>query len=1032
MYLYQFSLLFILVYPYNPGLSTVHDLTTDPGLYNMASVHTPQGSADTHAPLSSEALVGLLMEYCNKQIRENAKIERDYAKELTNDKIEIVTKGFVDGIALISNAIKIHSTSCDDKIAALELKMDTLNKYFEENLLSTQNNLIPNVKKPSTVKNCSVCVKNPNLPIDTSAAYGHSPHFHCSSCKTVYQSVRELYYHQCIPSSDTHLPGCWRCGKTFEDEAHLQVHITEGHVDDVRAPCVPCEQAFRLISRQGEHTTPSHVYPDIPKNVANLRIPTSLDHAEHTVANCSHCDKTSQNQRNLSIHELNHVNHTGIQSSTPNYRQNVLPPMNIYDSVLQEEQMVCTTQPYFECNICSKILASTEDMNSHVQIHHDQYLLFPSSGPIMTPSTETHEHQSDVYSAMDHQDSNQHTISMLHCSKCEFTCYSMRYLNVHLQNHASCSDSGPSTLELSDIQQVDGNDSLMPDTSIIQTPVQPQHDPNRPSPDPTIISTGTSAISSRSQDIQHLYTLNHVNQAKKLLENTSRPEFSIKFSNPQTILGVQHPTSVSVDCNSGVYMTAIKPALQAIYIGWQTDILSTLIVCEDMSDRTDLSGRKVCTKIVLFMTEKESPNLKNKVVLHFYHTSCTLLAQGSSVMSCGTCSPVWLVKNFLEPLATTHSAQNRDIIAAVNTNIRQSAQSATFCCGKCNEWINPSATHPKDQELTCSKCQVLFHKRCTDRRDATRYWKKNPWYCPSCIRGTVPPGNEAPLHVSLHDNQNDQNRTVLNPSAVTFSPLSAVQSSSHSPVGVPIQPPPSVSLPSPGPGAPQVQSSISATQTQITETRCIPSLCTPVTTVISATASISDSTTVATNSGTAVSHASVRSTHSQVLPKFPATSSRQRSSNITNCDPELEFQKTALSACRSTISQQEAELKRLAESLDIRNKRIMQLEAQVGHASEFISARSAPQTQDISEVSLKSLSDKISDLTRRLERIDHHSPANNIVINTCQSGSQHARQHSSTQTNNITENISATQESPALSETGQDFTNLANTSQTTL
>ena len=110
----------------------------------------------------------------------------------------------------------------------------------------------------------------------------------------------------------------------------------------------------------------------------------------------------------------------------------------------------------------------------------------------------------------------------------------------------------------------------------------------------------------------------------------------------------------------------------------------------------------------------------------------------------------------------------------------------------------------------------------------------------------------------------------------------------------------------------------------------------------------------------------------------------------------------------------------------------MQLEAQVGHASEFILARSAPQTQDISEVSLKLLSDKISDLTRRLERIDHHSPANNIVINTCQSGSQHARQHSSTQTDNITENISATEESPALSETSQDFTDLANTSQTTL
>ena len=77
----------------------------------------------------------------------------------------------------------------------------------------------------------------------------------------------------------------------------------------------------------------------------------------------------------------------------------------------------------------------------------------------------------------------------------------------------------------------------------------------------------------------------------------------------------------------------------------------------------------------------------------------------------------------------------------------------------------------------------------------------------------------------------------------------------------------------------------------------------------------------------------------QVLPKFPSTSSRQRSSNVNLGAPELEFLRTTLSSCRSNISQQEAEIKRLHENIDIRNKRIAQLETQIGHASDYVSAR---------------------------------------------------------------------------------------------
>ena len=80
----------------------------------------------------------------------------------------------------------------------------------------------------------------------------------------------------------------------------------------------------------------------------------------------------------------------------------------------------------------------------------------------------------------------------------------------------------------------------------------------------------------------------------------------------------------------------------------------------------------------------------------------------------------------------------------------------------------------------------------------------------------------------------------------------------------------------------------------------------------------------------------------QILPKFPSNASCQRTSNVPVSNPEAEFQQTALDSCRSTIAQQEADLKRLNETLDLRNKRIMQLDGQVGAATNYIASRDTP------------------------------------------------------------------------------------------
>ena len=113
-------------------------------------------------------------------------------------------------------------------------------------------------------------------------------------------------------------------------------------------------------------------------------------------------------------------------------------------------------------------------------------------------------------------------------------------------------------------------------------------------------------------------------------------------------------------------------------------------------------------------------------------------------------------------------------------------------------------------------------------------------------------------------------------------------------------------------------------------------------------------------------------------------------------NPEHEFLNTALTACRSTISQQETEIKRLKESLDIRNKRITQLEQQIGHASKLFSART-PGT-DTSD-SMAAVCDKLDYLTEKLSSVPAGHPPNSIVINTCHGHDvQASKQHIATQT----------------------------------
>ena len=107
-------------------------------------------------------------------------------------------------------------------------------------------------------------------------------------------------------------------------------------------------------------------------------------------------------------------------------------------------------------------------------------------------------------------------------------------------------------------------------------------------------------------------------------------------------------------------------------------------------------------------------------------------------------------------------------------------------------------------------------------------------------------------------------------------------------------------------------------------------------------------------------------------------------------EPEKEFHKAALDACRSTIVQQEADLKRLNESLDIRNKTIMQLESQVGVAKSYLASRDPSPPGNIPTAITDQLTSLCTSLnlllTKMISTSEHLSPktqAVNVYNTTC-------------------------------------------------
>ena len=250
---------------------------------------------------------------------------------------------------------------------------------------------------------------------------------------------------------------------------------------------------------------------------------------------------------------------------------------------------------------------------------------------------------------------------------------------------------------------------------------------------------------------------------------------------------------------------------------------------------------------------------------------------------------------------------------------------STWSCGECNSHLNPGATQVKDQPLACNNCQKIFHKRCTNRKGVKGIgWNKTPRFCPACLASNISEVGNSTISDSLQ---------LASPSPSSLASISQPTNSRLA----------STSLPQ---GSSSITTLSTARQNPVTS---VPP--DDATETVPLTRDKDDP----------------RNTDQP--QRFPSNAIRQRKSNIAVLEPEKEFQKATIDACRSTITQQEAELKRLKESLDIRNGKIMQLESQVGLATSHLSRRDECPKDSNSRTVTDQLSATLSSLNLLLSKL---------------------------------------------------------------
>ena len=878
----------------------VHCLHSQSSLVNLFS-HTPRSHEqdmenilagteyehlDPRTTLSNKDLVKLLMEYCNKRVDAHKKeVEKKVEEHLnaeskhTNDMLTLIVNGLGQKIENVANTLAKHSTATAEKFEDSDLKQETVWSYQEQ--------LMNNLKLG--LQDTLHSVKN---DMKFLSAEIHS----CQPCISTIHSSNTLRQH----IQDKHVVvqpfKCTMCSETFHDADQLNLHVSEHAATQLQplllesphAPChpadqstphrkYPCQENPNMIN---DHAIIPGLYCNICastfKSINLLMLHMSSHHSPFT--HCHYCEYSCQDMRLLNLHvqESHGLNLVENSMTYTCYKCDKQFPnhKNLAEHITTNHN----PQILFPCNLCAESFPVVVDLKTHIERFHSKYV--------------------EQIPLLDGQDDDD-------------TLESVR-----------SGDDGTT------ITQVDGNNTLPNSSSGSILDI-----------DPAIVSVaGTSQNLNRSSSVQDLsfnFDLNAQNQTKRLVENAARSPFKITYNNFRTLNGQFLPTNASIQCNAGVYVTAVKPALEAVHEGWNRDIANTTIRCVKVSNRFDQSDHLVSTQIIFNLQPKNSSASASKPVLHFYHTSNSLQAQGSKLMPEGISSATWIVQFFLEPLANLHISENNGAINNLNRNILNGAARASSSdpkCGQCAGKVKPNTLSVKDQSIDCHKCRKTFHKKCTDRRQMKSNWRRNPWYCQTCILACP---------ITSSSNSQQALSTNFQPSTIEYV---ARSEANNGDIPAPVVPPSVVPPPDAIESTPDTPSdhNLDADAPEFIPQQHFFQV--------------------------------------QTAQRFPNYNTRQRSSNINVDNPDVEFLRTALSSCRSTISQQETELKRLNECLVIRDRRIMQLESQVGAAAETIASSRGG---NIPNNSPTNLDDKVNALIMKMEKITLPVPANNIYINSC-------------------------------------------------
>ena len=714
-------------------------------------------------------------------------------------------------------------------------------------------------------------------------------------------------------------PSCTHCGKAQYELEHLPGHSFPQHVSET-------------------HQTLSH----------------HSDSLESSVLHCHLCNDTFREMLPLNVHIRQHhimqdtlATHSSVSSTYNNFGDNVSAPEGLPDHLASKHSMPQTyTCP---CYICGKTFDSWGILNNHIKVHkssqcesqlsvdnretgHGEITLSSSSSYYSCSLCGIMSRSLDIFNQ--HLKTEHDILCPEACDNCDLIFLNKEELKRHVEDNHKITRS-PSTYlcypdDSATIEQVQLNDQVRPDPDLTPSPLSQFRTSSDFIPQvdgiddlETTIETTMHQTNSTGSRLAFDFTLNRETQAQRLIDSATKPPMNIVYNDLRNIEGKKVPANAMLDFNAGVYISAVKPALAVIKEGWKSDIAGVCLFCDKVSERTDNTNiHKVSTQLTLVLTSDHS---LSKLVLHFYHTVDKVQIQGASLVQ-GKPSVVWLVDALIKPLTESHIEVNRDIINVINDEI---LTSRLIQCTSCDKNVDPQAQQPRDQPIICKQCGNTYHKKCSNRSHMRSNWKKDPWYCNRCILGEgTAQSNEHQSTLHTGHLQLDQPCPVPQDEEG-----SVIEVANASPMA--LNDTDIIALPTTlNPGAAHFVSQHSEEATQ--------------------------STTIQ---------------QSPKGPRFARSLARQRGTNVNVEDPEKEFLKTAVDSCRSTIVQQESEIKRLKETMEIRNKRIIDLEAEIGFAANNLASRKAQQGTEVQDVRVMDILDKI------LMKLEPIKSSPNITIN---------------------------------------------------